>query len=76
MRAAEGVGPYGDAGQNALSVLCADRDETGSGAAVIIVPQAERFSVWELGHGRFLIIWTQRETAAASDCRQTPVLSS
>ena len=44
MRAAEGVGPYGDPGQDAPPVTRAERNKIGAGAGVIVIRQANCFS--------------------------------
>ena len=43
IRAAEGVGPYGDVRKNALPVLGAEGNKIGTGAAVIVLLQPQPF---------------------------------
>ena len=48
--AAEGVGSYGDMGQDAAPILGADRDEIGAGGGIVVCCQTDLFACGEI-HG-------------------------
>ena len=58
--------PYGDIGENAPSILRAYRDEIGAGGAVIVVRQADLFSLWQIHYGCFLSFCGKRSFTVSS----------